>query len=238
MAEKKGYFYETQEDAFVRYLKSNDKNEKDLIFNQYLYPAFVKMIESIIRKYNLYVPDEDFKDTFEDTISFLMTKVEHFDESIGCKAYSYCGTICKNYLIYKINFFAKQQKRFLQLDNIQTDEFNDNEYTMIIDNRNELSEKIDNLTVLIEETINGVKKMLNESEKNKLTENEIKTGKALCLLLENWEDLFFQNGSNKFNKSSILFYLRETTLLSTIELRKSMKKFKKFYLNLKSNYSN
>ena len=109
---------------------------------------------------------------------------------------------------------------------------------MIIDNRNELSEKIDNLTVLIEETINGVKKMLNESEKNKLTENEIKTGKALCLLLENWEDLFFQNGSNKFNKSSILFYLRETTLLSTIELRKSMKKFKKFYLNLKSNYSN
>ena len=75
------------------------------------------MIESIIRRYNLYPPDEEFQETFDDTISFLMTKLSCFDPSTNYKAYSYCGTICKNYLIYKINQFSKNQKRNISYDN-------------------------------------------------------------------------------------------------------------------------
>ena len=83
-------------------MNADDKEEKDKIFNKWLKPAFTKMIESIIRRYNLYPPDENFQETFDDTISFLMTKIENFNVDSGYKAYSYCGTICKNYLIYKI----------------------------------------------------------------------------------------------------------------------------------------
>lgn len=79
------------------------------------------MIESIIRRYNLYPPDENFQETFDDTISFLMTKIENFNVDSGYKAYSYCGTICKNYLIYKINQFNKNQKRNERYDVIQSD---------------------------------------------------------------------------------------------------------------------
>ena len=91
--ERKGYFYEEQEEAVVNYISTDDEKEKNKIFNTILKPAFTKMIESIIRRYNLYPPDEEFETTFNDTISFLMTKLSCFDPTTNYKAYSYCGTI-------------------------------------------------------------------------------------------------------------------------------------------------
>jgi cell division topological specificity factor len=66
-------------------------------------------------------------------------------------------------------------------------------------------------------------------DKLKLTPNEIKVGNALHMLLNNWEDLFARMGSNKFNKSSILLFLQESTLLNTNEIRSAMKKYKSVY---------
>ena len=118
---RKGYFYEEQEQAVVDYINAETKEDKERIFNEYLLTAFTKMVESIIRRYNLYPPDEEFDETFNDTISFLMTKMDHFKPESGYKAYSYCGTICKNYLIYKINQFSKRQKiRFDKSQIVQT----------------------------------------------------------------------------------------------------------------------
>ena len=51
----------------------------------------------------------------------------------------------------------------------------------------------------------------------------------MLLYVKYWEDLFSQMGSNKFNKSSILMFLKETTYLNTNEIRNSMKKYKAAY---------
>ena len=53
--------------------------------------------------------------------------------------------------------------------------------------------------------------------------------------MTNWDELFFDLGSNKFNKSSILFFLKEMTLLSTKEIRDGMKKYKSAYYFIKKN---
>ena len=79
--EKKiGYFDKPQEDAFVKYINETNKIKKERIFNEYLLPAFTKMIESIIRRYNLYIPDDDFNDTFNEVMSFLITKINNFKQ--------------------------------------------------------------------------------------------------------------------------------------------------------------
>lgn len=227
--ERAGYFYEEQEQAVVDYLNSESPQERERIFNNVLHPALTKMVESIIRRYNLYPPDEEFQETFDDTISFLMTKIDKFKPESGYKAYSYCGTICKNYLIFKINQFTKNQKRNESYDLIQQ-EINDNiKYAY-----DQHSSKISMLTDLIEETVEEIEGMMNEKEKYKLSENEIKVGRALNSLLENWQDLFARMGSNKFNKSSILLFLKETTLLSTKEIRDGMKKYKSAYQKLRN----
>ena len=73
---KKVYFGEEEEKAFREYVNATDQRTKDKIFSQKLYYPFTKMIESIIRRYNLFTPDEDFEETFFDTMSFLITKIK------------------------------------------------------------------------------------------------------------------------------------------------------------------
>ena len=112
-SERKGYFYEEQEQAVIDYLNTFDDKIREEIFNTMLKPAFTKMVESIIRRYNLYVPDEEFQETFDDVMSFMLTKLNNFNADKGTKAYSYCGTICKNYLYFKNNQFNKRKVRDL-----------------------------------------------------------------------------------------------------------------------------
>ena len=230
--ERKGYFYEEQEQAVVDYLSSNDDTEKERIFNTILRPAFTKMIESIIRRYKLYPPDEEYEETFDDTMSFLMTKLSCFDPTTNYKAYSYCGTICKNYLIYKINQFSKNQKRNVSYDNPF-----DNLQSDINDNIRYSYDSFDSSKTFISEltgsTVQNIEKLLEKKDTIKLSENEIKVGKALINLMTNWDELFAQMGSDKFNKSSILYYIKENTMLSTKEIRDAMRIYKKGYYDIK-----
>ena len=205
---KNYYFCAEHEKAFVDYLNAKDKDVKDMIFNTKLLPAFTKMTESIIRRYNLYPPDEEFQETFDDTMSFLITKIENFNPESGYKAYSYCGTIIKNYLIYKINQFAKNQKRNTSYDSYNTEELSDITDTL----RYSYDGNANNIAFLgelMKKTAKDIKEMVDNPVKNKLNENQIKVGKALIEILTNWEDLFARMGSDKFNKSSILLFLKE-----------------------------
>lgn len=74
--------------------------------------------------------------------------------------------------------------------------------------------------------------MLND-ENCELTENEKKVGLAMCELFENWEEILCSDGSNKLQKSSVLYFLREETMMTTKELRDNMRPFKDAYYILK-----
>lgn len=227
-AQKKGYFREAEELAFVQYLKAETSDEKNDIFNSKLLPPLTKMVESIIRRYNLYTPEESFEDTFDDTMSFLLSKIDNFNPDSGYKAYSYCGTICKNYLIFKINQYNKNIKRNERYELVK-DEMNNNIKFSYDPNY----DKIKHLNDLICNTSDRIKSMVQDKDKFKLNENEVKVGDALVELLSNWEDLFSRMGSNKFNKSSILLFLKEITLLDTKEIRDGMRKYKTIYKDLR-----
>lgn len=229
--ERKGYFYEEQENAVKEYLLTDNIVKKNKIFNDILLPAFTKMIESIIRRYNLHIPNEEFEETFNDTISFLMSKIECFEpekisEKTGktFKAYSYCGTICKNYLLHKRIEYSKELERASSYDTM-CDEINDDiKYSSYVNNDTSI------LNEIIDGAAMSIKEVMSKKHKTPLTEKEIMVGKALVELLENWEDILISDGSNKLNKSAILYFLRESTMLSTKEVRDSMKKYKKAYL--------
>ena len=229
--ERKGYFYEKEEQAIIDYIQADTKEEKNNIFNKFLLPAFTKMIESIIRRYNLYPQDEEFRETFDETLSFLISKIDRFDPTKGFKAYSYCGTICKNHLIGKINKILKEKKKNVPSELVDsTGGLSDNIKYSYDDGTNDgefITELIETMTVKTQE-------ILDKKESYKLTENEEKIGHALIDILSNWEDMFAILGSNKFNKSSILLYLKETTLLSPKEIRNGMKKYKAAYYEVKN----
>lgn len=226
-SERKGYFYEEQEQAVIDYINAYSAEDKDRIYNDLLKPAFTKMVESIIRRYNLYVPDEEFQETFDDTLSFMLTKLNNFSADKGTKAYSYCGTICKNYLIYKNNQFNKKQLRDISYDEFVEDMKLEEKY---IEEDNSFKKAA---PTIIENMIFEIKKIIDNDLT--LNDNERKVGIALSEILNNWEEILVENGSNKLNKSSFLSFVRETTLLDTKEIRDSMRKYRILYKVVKHN---
>ena len=96
------YFGVEQEKAVVKFIKETDQVKKSKIYDSHLRKPLNTMIESIIRRYKLYSKDMSFEDLHSDTLSFLMTKFDKFDPGENKKAYSYYGTIVKNYLLGNI----------------------------------------------------------------------------------------------------------------------------------------
>lgn len=217
---QKIYFGEDQEKAVVSYLESTDEAERNKIFNEYLREPLIIMIESIIRRYKLYRKDLEFQEIHDDTMSFLITKINKFDHTKNHKAYSYFGTICKNYLMGAIQKDTKETNRSVSYDDISSDIEERADLTYTIDEHViDYKDVIIKLTISLEEFI----------ESQELTENEQKLGYALIEIFGNFDKIFQVGDGNKFNKNLILLSLREMTSLSTKEIRISLKKYKKLY---------
>lgn len=234
MATKRGrkrknemYFGPEEEEAVVKFLESTDTNERNTIFNEWLKAPLDKMIEAIIRKYKLYRKGETYEELHSDTVSFLMTKVHKFETGRGKKAYSYFGTISKNYILGLLIKDEKILKQTSSYENMSGD----------FEEREDLSYVIDNDDFVMDEfiikLIKDIKDEMNDENlppKKKLNENERKVGYGLIYILENWEAAFegFDGGS-KYNKNSVLETMRNYTNLSTKDIRIAMKRFKDLY---------
>jgi len=217
------YFDVREEQAVIRFLQAETFEDKNKIYNEFLRKPLDKMISSIIRRYKLYRKDMDFYEIHIDTHSFLMTKIDKFKPSKEKKAYSYFGTICKNYLMGQIIKDQKDMNRKISYEDISSN----------LENNADFSYSIERDTIDTEDIITNFLKEIDDFlNQGDLSENEVKSGHALYELFDNYNDIFIGTDNNKFNKNIILLSLREMTNLNTKEIRSSMKKFKTIYFNL------
>ena len=222
--------------------------ERNALFNTILKPAFKKMVESIIRTYKLYVPDEEFDTTFNDTLSYLATKISNFKAPKGTKAFSYCGTICKNYLLFKRMQYDKNLRRSVPYDMIREGISDNLNYSDARDDKDNYARSERLLSMITSE----IRKMINNRDEYKLSDGEVAVGSAIIELVNNWETILkaaeddtnlntdekmvqshYKSISNKLQKSKILYFLREETMMSTKEVRDNMKKYKIVYDTIK-----
>jgi hypothetical protein len=167
----------------------------------------------------------DFTEIHCDTHSFLMTKVDKFKPAKEKKAYSYFGTICKNYLMGQIIKDQKETNRKVSYEDMSESIEQRPDMVYHID-----EEQIDT-TIIINEYLKELKDFIDNEN---LSDNERKLVYALIDLFDNYESIFSGADNNKFNKNVILLSLREMTNLSTKEIRSSMKRFKKLYIFIQS----
>ena len=220
------YFGPEEEAAVVEFLTCEDEHQRNRIYNSSLRHPLNKMIESIIRRYKLYRKDMEFDDLHADTLSFLAMKMNKFEPEQGKKAYSYFGTICKNYLLGQLLKSDKRMKTDLSYDDVykSVEEMYDYLYSIEDGDKTPLEEFIREISANVKAEI----------EHGKLSENEILVGNALIQVLDNWETIFEQvESGNKYNKNLILAYIRELSGLSTKDIRVSMRRYKKIYSALK-----
>lgn len=225
----KNYFDVREEDAVKQYILSDCKEEKEEIYNKFLRDPLDKMIESIIRRYKLYRKDMNYDDIHRDTHSFLITKVDKFKPAKNKKAYSYFGTICKNYLMGQIQKDQKDMNRKISYEDISS----------TLENRPDMVYYMEFEKIEADKIIDIFLSDLNVYiTKENLSENELKLGYALIDLFDDYGNIFIGNNNNKFNKNIVLLSLREMTNLNTKEIRSSIKRFKKLYLIVHSKLKN
>ncbi len=216
------YFDVREENAVVLFLNAETIEERNKIYNEYLKKPIEKMVSSIIRRYKLYRKDMSFDEILNDTHSFLITKSDKFVPDKNKKAYSYFGTICKNYLMGQIIKDQKETNRKVSYEDISSNLENRPDMVYYIENDAVESDKI------ILDYIEMLKNFISTSN---LNENETKLGEALVQLFETYDEIFVANDNKKFNKNLVLLSLREMTNLSTKEIRISMKRYKKLYFD-------
>ena len=80
--------------------------EENKLFDEIIHPAFKKLVDNLIFKYNL-VNDENVKDLRTDLISHLIHRIEMYDY-VKAKAFSYYNVLSRNYIL---GYLQKKKKR-------------------------------------------------------------------------------------------------------------------------------
>lgn len=224
---RKVYFEEREELAVKEYILATTQEERTKIYNDKLREPLRRLIEAIIKTYNLYRTDISMIELENDTLSFLITKFDKFDPSKNAKAYSYYGTICKHYLMSQLVKYAKNRNRLISYEDISSDleENLELSYELSYEPNVESGEFIKALSIKINDELNSNKK---------LKPNERKVGIAIVEILNNWEKIFLiDEKSNVLARNRILYEIREATFLTSKEVRNALTKFKSLYFLLK-----
>ena len=224
------YFSTVQEEAVVRYLKSDSELERNQIYNNYLKFPFEKMTESIINRYKLYSAKMSYKELFDDTLSFLHMKITMFDPDRGKKAYSYFGTIIKRRLQNNRKKETKDKKKVMLYEDVYKtvygNDIEEQEYT----EDNLMLTFFQLIVVEIEDLL-----LATNIEKYGLKESDVKVGIAIIEITKNWDKIYIED-TKKFKKNFILECIRNMTLLSTSQISQSLKFYKNYYTKRKKKF--
>lgn len=223
------YFGPEQEQAVIDYVNSTDAYDRNIIYNKSLRTPLNKMVEYIIKRYNLNRKGMTFDEIHMDTLSYLILKADKFDGSRNYKAYSYYGTIAKRYLIGKLIEDEKYMKKYDSFDDVCEELENRSDFIYEID-----QEPID-IDLIIANLIVKIKEEITNADLKKITENEIILGNTLIDVLDNKEFMVKTMAvGNKYNKIAILETIRNHSGLSTKDIRLAMKRYKSIYSILKT----
>ena len=213
----KNYFTHDTELAIVRYNNEPDSEVRSKIYEKEIHYPFFKLTENIIHTFKFYYTEVDEIEHLQhEVITFLLSKIHLFDPSKGAKAYSYFGTITKNYLIVSN---TKNYKKRIDKADVSEAETNEKFSYQIDDSphKDELSEFIDLFVEYVSENIYELFPKKNDAE----------IADAILEIFRKREDI------DIFNKKALYIYIREMVDVKTPKITKIANQL---YAIFKDNY--
>lgn len=218
----KNYFTKDTELAIVRYNNEINPEIRSDIYRDEIHYPFFKLTENIIHTFKFYYTEVDEIEHLQhEVITFLLSKMHLFNPEKGAKAYSYFGTIVKNWLIIYNNKNYKKRVQSAPVDDLYKDET----YSYKLED-----ERItDNLSYFIDEYIDYVE---NRFDVFFPKGNDDKIADAILELFRKRENLEI------FNKKALYIYIREIMATHGLEPKtpKITKIAKRLYDLFKENY--
>ena len=218
---KNHYFTKVHEDAIVQYAKTNDRQLRSKLYEEYIQPAFDQMVDKIIYTYRFTtLPNIDYLKA--DCKVWLTTILNKYDPDKGSKAFSYFSVVTKNWFIHKVKRTQKRNQTEVFIEDI----LNELDEDLISSEETYLQRRseIEFWTSLNHEIDTWDSFMLKENEKKVLL--------AVRILLESADQIEI------FNKKAIYLYLREITGLNTKQVVNNLNKLRKRYRVFKNKWQN
>lgn len=216
---QRNYFTQETENAIIKYNSSQDKVERNKLFEEQINYSFHKLAENIIHTFKFYYTEVDnVNDLKHEVVTFLLEKL-HLYKQVQGKAYSYFGTIAKRYLILYNLANYKKQKNKADVDEVDEDKYITIEIINSFDSVN-LHDFVDMYVLYVETNINSLF--------SKVTDQ--KTVYAVLLLFKKRDNIEI------FNKQALYIYIREMTGNTTAQITKTVKHLKILYKKLFNEY--
>jgi len=218
----KNYFTKETENAIVRYNNESNPEIRSNIYRDEIHYPFFKLTENIIHTFKFYYTEVDNIEHLQhEVITFLLTKMHLFNPEKGAKAYSYFGTIVKNWLIIYNTKNYKKRVQSAPVDDLYKDEtYSYNlEDERIVDN---LSHFMDNYIEYVEDNFEDFFPKGNDA----------KIADAILELFRKRESIEI------FNKKALYIYIREIMATNGLEVKtpKITKIANRLYYLFKGNY--
>ena len=218
----KNYFTNDTEIAIVRYNNEPSSKIRSDIYRDEIHYPFFKLTENIIHTFKFYYTEVDNIEHLQhEVITFLLTKMHLFNPENGAKAYSYFGTIVKNWLIIYNNKNYAKRVQSAPVDDLYKDET----YTVTIED-----ERVtDDLSYFIDKYIKYVEDNFNVFfPKGK----DAQIADAILELFRKRENIEI------FNKKALYIYIREIMATNGLEVKtpKITKIANRLYGLFKNNY--
>jgi len=221
---KRHYFTKEHEDAVVKYVSTNNKDEKTKLYVIYLQPAFSELVDKIVYTYKFSnLPNIDI--LRDECKIWLTTVLDKYDPNKGSKAFSYFSVITKNWFIHKVKKNSQRMRREVQIDASDS---------VFVKNLEVEHLSNDAGYLFFREQAEFWQNFWNEIEswdEEALKPNEKKVLNAVKILFENCDDIEI------FNKKAVYLYLRELTGLNTKQVVNSLNKMRSKYGQFKKNWN-
>jgi hypothetical protein len=216
---KNTYFTEETEEAILQYRLEKKEYNRNKLYREKIHHAFYKLAENIIHSFKFYYIDTNsVEDLKYEVISFLLQKINLYDQSKG-KAYSYFGTITKRYLIA---YNQKNYKKLLAKVDLSEIHNDNNTIDILVD---KLEPKEIDKEIVFDKFLQKLDLMVLDMFNN---ENEIRVAVALLEIFKTVKNM------ETVNKKYIFLCAKEMTGESTNTITKVIKSMKSVYKDVLS----
>ena len=213
------YFTQEHEDAILKYCTTDDRAEKERLYENLIQPAFNQMVDKIVFSYKFTsLPNID--ELRMECKVWLTTILDKYDPNRGSKAFSYFSVITKNWFIHKVKRNTKSLQREVPYEDAELEV----ESTFVDPGDQYYQERVK------KEFWQNLWGEIESWEVDYEKESEKKVYEAVKIILSSVDEIEI------FNKKAVYLYLREITGMNTKQIVTQLNKMRTRYRDFKKDW--
>lgn len=215
---KRYYFTKDTQAAIKEFCESDIYEERNVVYEQRIQPALMKLTENLIYIYGFHKCGESPAYLQQACVVFLYEILHKFDHKRGTNAFSYFNICAKNWLIINSRKIRKRLFNSVSIDDTANMSQRDANY---IATHQVEPDPVD--ISIQKESIAQIRPLCNDILSELTHKNDLSCMNAIITVFDNLDQLEF------LNKRGIFVYIREISGLNSKQLSSSMTNIRRKY---------